>query len=56
MLNACKAIDPSPPTPPRKPIGGTGAFRNIMNAALDRASDGEDQASGVERSFGGLIK
>ena len=29
---------------------------NIMNAALDRASDGEDQARGEERSFGDLIK
>ena len=30
-------------------------IRNIMNAALDRANDGQDRASAVEPFFGNLI-
>ena len=45
----------APPTRPRKPIGGTDAFRNTMNAVLRRAKDGEGQASAVEPIFGNLI-
>ena len=40
---------------PRKPIGGTDAFRNTMNAALGRAKGGKGLASAVEPIFGDLI-
>jgi hypothetical protein len=44
------------PRPATEAIGGTGAFRNTINAALGRAKNGEGRASAVEAIFGDMTK